>query len=218
MLKPLDQVMQPDRRYQSMVIIDPERPGGTRPMTLADHHQAVASFEIGPAVPADVSAQFDKARNIFIYAWFDYDLIPVAAGLAFGAIELALSMKAVADGLIKIKRPPGLAELLQIAIERDWIRDDRFPSFVRKRARRFEGEMPEMPKPHADPQAFCRTLATTIPYLRNEFAHGRYYVYPPGAALSGLELAAEIISQLYVSGRAHNKDTATWASSEGEAS
>lgn len=59
-------------------------------MTLADHHGAIADISLSDAVPGEVGAAFDRARNTVIYAFFDYDLFVVGEVQAFGAFELAL--------------------------------------------------------------------------------------------------------------------------------
>ena len=187
MLKPFEQVLESDRRYQAMVLID-RATGATRQFALEDHYASIAGLELGELVPQDIGEQFDNARNVFIYGWFDYNLIAVSDGLAYGALELALKTRANKEG-IKFSRPAGLRKLLEIALNRQWLRDDRFPSFVKRHG---YSELST-----ADPQAFCRILLETLPELRNEFAHGNFSVYPPGSALIGLELCAEIIVQLF---------------------
>jgi hypothetical protein len=86
-LKSVDDILQPDPRYADLCIV--ER-GVARRMTLADHHRAIANINVGDAVPDDVGAAFDRARNILIYAFFDYDLFVVGEVQAFGAFELVV--------------------------------------------------------------------------------------------------------------------------------
>jgi len=83
----VDEMLQPDPRYENMVVV---RDGVARAVTMADHHSSVAEIDLTRDVPVDVRAAFDRARNILLYAWFDYDLLVVGESQAFAAFELAL--------------------------------------------------------------------------------------------------------------------------------
>ena len=82
-----DDILKPDPRFADLCVV--ER-GVARRMTLADHHGAIANINLNDAVPDEVGAAFDRARNTIIYAFFDYDLFVVGEVQAFGAFELAL--------------------------------------------------------------------------------------------------------------------------------
>lgn len=85
--KSLDDILKPDPRFADLCVV---QGGIARRMTLADHHGAIAGISISDAVPDEVGAAFDRARNTVIYAFFDYDLFVVGEVQAFGAFELAL--------------------------------------------------------------------------------------------------------------------------------
>ena len=85
--KSLDDILKPDPRFADLCVV---QGGIARRMTLADHHGAIANINISDAVPDEVSAAFDRARNTIIYAFFDYDLFVVGEVQAFGAFELTL--------------------------------------------------------------------------------------------------------------------------------
>ncbi|TAL82097.1 MAG: hypothetical protein EPN75_02940 [Beijerinckiaceae bacterium] len=85
--KSLDDILKPDPRFADLCVVQ----GGIAwRMTLADHHGAIADISLSDAVPGEVGAAFDRARNTVIYAFFDYDLFVVGEVQAFGAFELAL--------------------------------------------------------------------------------------------------------------------------------
>lgn len=79
MLKSFDKILEPDPRFQSM--------------TLTNHHEIVASILLNGNPPDDVRKAFDRARNLMLYAYFDYDMLVNAEIQAFGAVELALRIK-----------------------------------------------------------------------------------------------------------------------------
>ena len=85
--KSLDDILKPDPRFADLCVV---QGGIARRMTLADHHGAIADISLSDAVPGEVGAAFDRARNTVIYAFFDYDLFVVGEVQAFGAFELAL--------------------------------------------------------------------------------------------------------------------------------
>ena len=85
--KSLDDILKPDPRFADLCVV---QGGIARQMTLADHHGAIADISLSDAVPGEVGAAFDRARNTVIYAFFDYDLFVVGEVQAFGAFELAL--------------------------------------------------------------------------------------------------------------------------------
>jgi hypothetical protein len=88
--KSLDTVLQPDPRFIGLCIVEN---GMARQMTLADHHAGLVEIKLNSAVPVDVTAAFDRARNTIVYAFFDYDLFVVGEVQAFGALELALKFR-----------------------------------------------------------------------------------------------------------------------------
>ncbi|WP_221098234.1 hypothetical protein [Rhizobium binae] len=59
-------------------------------MTLEDHHSSLCGINLRGIAPAEVTTAFDRARNVMLYAFFDYDLFVVGEVQAVGAFELAL--------------------------------------------------------------------------------------------------------------------------------
>lgn len=180
MLKLFSEIFKPDSRYDIFVKVN-RLSGETSPLTIEHHYTSIANMQLNTAVPEAVRSLFDKARNVFIYGWFDYDLIAISDGLAWVALEFALRKKVEGENASTPKER-GLYNLLQIAVERGWLRDSGFT---------------RAPPIKADPQAFCRQLPQLVSSLRNEFAHGSETVSPPGEALVVFDLCAEIINQLF---------------------
>ncbi len=111
MLKPLNQVTEPDERYA--IIMAPTVDGGFRPIQLLDHYADIAAVDVGPTAPEEVGRMFERARHAYLYSWFEYELSPLAEQQAFATLEHALRLrlglkktlgplveKAVAEGII----------------------------------------------------------------------------------------------------------------------
>ncbi|MDI1325636.1 MAG: hypothetical protein PSV23_02445 [Brevundimonas sp.] len=96
MIKPLDQMLEADPRYQDLLIEEPA--GEWRALSLGDHHAIVAAIVIPASVPDEVATLFRRAQHAFLYAWFDYELAPLAEAQAFAALESALRLRLTMKG------------------------------------------------------------------------------------------------------------------------
>lgn len=133
MLKSVDQVLKPDPLVASTCGRD-----GRSPLTVEEHHHAVAQITLSSSVPAVAGKAFDRARNAFLYAWFSYDLGALAEAQAIFSVELALRQrlgerahpmdtisnlleKAAKDGLVIGNSPdmPSIASMFR-AIRNEW--------------------------------------------------------------------------------------------------
>ena len=90
MFKLKDEILVPDRRF---AILRNASGVGFSPITIEDHHHRVGTIAIDVAVPLVVRVLFDRARNVFLYAWCCYELLVVSELQAFGALELALRFR-----------------------------------------------------------------------------------------------------------------------------
>ena len=90
MFKLKDEILVPDRRF---VLLHNASGLGLSTITIADHHHRVGGISIDLAAPLDVRVLFDRARNVFLYAWHCYELLVVSEMQAFGALELALKLR-----------------------------------------------------------------------------------------------------------------------------
>ena len=166
-LKSLDDILKPDPRLADLCVV---QGGIARRMTLADHHGAIANINISDAVPDEVSAAFDCARNTIIYAFFDYDLFVVGEMQAFGAFELTLKHRLHGHG----------------AAARGTLRN------LVDRARK-GGVLPPL-TPGAN--ALADPIEALIA-LRNGLSHGTSDIHSPGMALEVVEACAFWITHLY---------------------
>jgi hypothetical protein len=166
MFKELKDVTTPDERHRYFVT-----PGTHQPMTLAHHHRDAAAITLAPGARPEVTEVFDRARNAFVYSWFDYDLGGAAELLAFGAMEQALKRH---YGIGDDKRSPGLQNLYGRAVA-----DGLFP--------------PDPPSP-------AMSTAELVAHVRNEWAHGKAWVHDPGSVMTVLRMCASRINELTKSG------------------
>jgi hypothetical protein len=85
MLKPFNQALDPDPRFASS-----SNAAGTGVMTFADHYDDVAALRQPANAPDDVRTSFSRGLQSLLYAWFDYELMPLAEGQALAAVENAM--------------------------------------------------------------------------------------------------------------------------------
>jgi hypothetical protein len=194
----LDAIGAPDPRMQAWSSLDPK--SGVRATTIEDRWNNVAALALHGGVPATVRIHFETARNLLLYSWFVYRFQPVAQLHAYASVEFALKRR--------VKIPPkefgpGLKELLMQAVTDGVIRDDGFRHYRKVAEYRAEfarveatpeGREPEPDEP-SDTQRYAKTLCETIPFLRNELAHGSPRVAPSG--LRTLALCCDLINQLF---------------------
>ncbi|MBI3432961.1 MAG: hypothetical protein HY018_12215 [Hydrogenophilales bacterium] len=195
-LKPLEEVTEPDERWANFGYPNPVD-FSFRPVALPERHAAIVAISLTPSVPEYIREHFETAKNLLLYAWFVYRFIPVAELHAYSTAEMALKERARKESL----RAKTLAPLLKIAIERRWIVDEGFSNVRREREamdqewewRRQLGvsSTPE----ELDAQRYCKMLFDSMPYLRNDLAHGSKTVRPGG--LGTLAICADLINQLF---------------------
>jgi len=162
-----DAILTADPRFASLWIVGPEQ---TRPMDIHDHHRALAGIDLPSGAPDDVRQAFDRARNVMLYAYFDYDLLIVGEFQAFGAFELALKARIHALG----------------GATRGTLRN------LVDQARK-HGVLPKRTAPASGLMDPIEALIA----LRNDLAHGSPAIHSPGMALEALEACAAAVADLY---------------------
>lgn len=165
--KATEAILQPDPRFADLCIVEE---GSVRRMTLAGHHAALARINLAGLVPMEVRMAFDRARNVMVYAFFDYDLFVVGEVLAFGAFELALKHRLSDHGGVTRGTLRNLVDQARKAAI--------LPPIVRGRQR------------VADP---VEALIT----LRNGLSHGTSDTHSPGMALNVVSACASWIDHLF---------------------
>jgi hypothetical protein len=102
MLKPLEEVCQPDVRYRNRVDLD-LRAGVTSETTIQTLYSLIEPITLNEDVPDEVRSHFEIARNLALYSWFVYSFNVVAAMQAYASLEMALKHKSGKDR-IKFKK------------------------------------------------------------------------------------------------------------------
>lgn len=128
------------------------------------------AFELPTSLPDSVRRSHDAVRHAYIYAYFSYDLLTLAAGQTFPCLELALRERIGHQfaGRVNSKgrpRPAMLDELLKSAKEQNLI----------------SAEIEYLSK------------------MRNMFAHGSDTILNPPLFLTTFEIVTDIIRELYLS-------------------
>lgn len=86
---------------------------------LASYHQSIQDIQLHAGVPQTVRGQFDIARNMALYSCFFYALGAEVQLKAYNVIEHALRIKCNRQDLM-------LRQLLNLANEKNWLRDSGF--------------------------------------------------------------------------------------------
>src|SRR5437879_5646842 len=99
------EILVPDRRFAALHNVNAS---GVSQITINDHYRHIDGISINPVAPLEIRASFDRARNVFLYAWFCYELLVVSELQAFGALELALKLQVLGTS----QKSSGLGSLL----------------------------------------------------------------------------------------------------------
>lgn len=140
-LKQVNQLLQPDIRSTRRVYRNPQT-GEERQGTLEDHHACIAQYPLHDGIPEDIATQYDVARNLYAYAWFEYRFFNVAEAQVLTTLELAMKER-IGDEAIKsyikqrkqdhkrktgkgINLQKGMKVLMEYCRDRDLVRNDGF--------------------------------------------------------------------------------------------
>jgi hypothetical protein len=190
-LKPLSEVSEPDVRQKAFVTID-LADETMRPLTLEDFHRRATSIELHAGVPEAIRSHFETARNLIVYSWFFYPFNVTAELAAYTTVEFAVRSKFN-------DRKTHFQKLLKKAVDDGLIKDQGFSIPVQRVAaiREHNAEFPaefQIPETTLLRQ-YSDTLARTIPFLRNQLAHGNAVLHNHGE--STVRVCAEVINQLF---------------------
>jgi hypothetical protein len=112
MLKDFHNLRSPDPYYSGAA--------GFVGSTLEQLHDDMSPTELPDYVPESVRRYHDGLRNAYLYSYFSYDLLTLAASQTFPCLELALRLRVGTplEGRVDRRgkpRPAMLGELLEIA-------------------------------------------------------------------------------------------------------
>jgi len=124
MLKSVDDLRSPDPFYSGEA--------GFVGSTLEELHRDMREFELPTYVPDAVHRFHDSIRHAYVYSYYSYDLLTLAASQTFPCLELALRLRIghQFEGRVDRKgkpRPPAmLPELLEAAKDQKLLSGDIF--------------------------------------------------------------------------------------------
>ena len=146
-LKPLSEILEPDNRNQFWNVIN-QSTGEERPIVLEDHYRVIEQFSLHDSVPGEVATQFDVARNIYIYAWYEYRFYNVSEMQVLTVLELTLRQriskqelkiyikarkeKAVEDTGKKLHLSDGMKTLIEYCADNGLIQSSKFTAWHRQ--------------------------------------------------------------------------------------
>ena len=87
-LKSFDEIMKPNTFHTRKVLVN--EAGEQFTYELEDHYKAIEQYSLHDEVPDHVATQYGVARNIYIYAWFEYRFYNAAEAHVLIALEFAL--------------------------------------------------------------------------------------------------------------------------------
>lgn len=87
--KPLNELLNADERNLYLVRCNLST-NTEEPNSIGAHYADIAAFSLHDGVPDDIATQYDVARNIYSYAWFEYRFFNIAEAQVLIVLELAL--------------------------------------------------------------------------------------------------------------------------------
>ncbi|MDN3639631.1 hypothetical protein QWY82_12575 [Simiduia curdlanivorans] len=158
-LKSLTELCQQDIRNTFLHRYDPSI-GDYRQTTLVEHHENISGLSLSAFVPESIATQYDVARNLYQYAWFEYRFYVEAEAKVLTVLELALRTRIDSDDLkeyikerkaqaketkISFNATKGLKLYIEYCRDRQLISEDGFSAnehLPYRRAKwRYEGEL-----------------------------------------------------------------------------
>lgn len=185
--KEFNEILNPDERQNAFAVIN-RVSGHHRPRMLRDIYDSAASIKLHSGVPEEIRNHFAAALNLLVYSWFFYPFNVTAQFLAFVTVEFALKQR------LKPEKKVSFKQLLTQAVEEGLIKDEGF-SHLREQQEFDEQLSQEMGTLQENVKSYVEILVETMPYLRNELAHGTRMLHPNGA--SSVQICAEFINQLF---------------------
>jgi hypothetical protein len=210
-LRPLQALFVPDPRQESSAAVD-DSTGSMRPKTIEDHFGTIEPLVLSSIVPSSTRILWNTARNLYLYSWFIWRFLPVSEFYGYAALENALRQKCDQENSFPKSRNRKLvytlASLLKYALSEGWINVESLDTYEHiKRARsrtldralRIMGDekSAEAWVPDFSPSIYRAQLESSLPFVRNELAHGASTLSP--TVHSSLIQCHDLIQHLFSS-------------------
>jgi hypothetical protein len=135
--------------------------------SLNDLHADMVKLELPAAVPTNIRRVHDAVRHAYLYSYYSYDLLTLAAAEAFPCLEFALRERLASLGIPVTNSKSGrllrLSDLLKLARTNNLIRSE----------------------------------IDYIARMRNMFAHGSDAILNPPMVLTTLQLVTGVIAEMF---------------------
>jgi hypothetical protein len=210
-----DELRTPDLAFSP----DPRSPMFNR-LHISDQYHKIAPYQLEEYVPEEVAAQYEVARNIYLYAYNVYRFYMVAQHQALVSLEYAINECIGKDAIRRygreINKGRGLSASLRYLFDKGLISNDDFP--VWRNRRRMDAEQQyefqkiaemedkglesiELDFDKIDYEAheleydYLEVLSETMPYFRNLHAHGSSHLH--NQVLITFENVSVIINKIF---------------------
>ena len=98
-LKPLNELLNADERNLHFVRRNLST-NEIKPNSIEAHYADIETYTVHASVPNNIATQYDVARNIYSYAWFEYRFFNVAEASVLTVLELALKERIGEENII----------------------------------------------------------------------------------------------------------------------
>jgi hypothetical protein len=194
-----ESIFETAKQYTFWSKLNPD--GSICPITLDDWYISVSHIVLDENIPDIIKYYFDVAKNVLLYSWFSYEMMPAAELFSYTLVEKALRVKYKCEG----KHIPTFAALLKNAIKDrlltnrgfsvpknsiiETIKKDKNDEFEEKECYlRTEEELEAS-------QEYIGPICESLPTVRNILAHGNTALHPGGWLT--LKVNSEIINMLF---------------------
>jgi len=218
-LKPFDEILKSDIRHRNFGTVD-QRTGEFAPRTIESFYAEIEAVSLTNLVPEEIAIQYDVARNILIYAWFEYRFFNVAEAQVLNVLELAIRERIGKERYNKYckkyRKRKGMRTLIEYCRDHQLVRSEQFSAWQISGYQKAKNEQlswaidslkrtgeQELLLPDLDPNDYppddefdyIEHLLTYVNKIRNNYAHGSTMLHPN--VIGTFVMVSEFINQLH---------------------
>jgi hypothetical protein len=165
---------------------------------LEKHHKHISGIVLDDDVELKVRNEFDVAKNLALYAYFDNRFYDVAFLKAIDCFELSLrELLNKAENNFKCKKKDTLSCLIERAVKSSILNEKNKRPKDCENCKRCGSEILACDEKSLTCPSQSKTMADQFLYLRNLLAHGNVGFPGCNITLGYIKLCAELISTLY---------------------
>lgn len=190
--KRFDEILKPDGRQKFFVLW--EKASEDQRLELKDLYEIAEKIRLHEGVPEVIRNHFTTAQNLLVYSWFFYPFNVTAEFLAFVTLEFALKERFALEKGSQKGRETMFKGLVKKAVDEGWVKDEGF-SHIHNQSKLNSSSDYGIGISSQQVRSYTETLIESLPFIRNELAHGSSTLHPDGAF--SVRLCAEFINQLF---------------------